>query len=118
MAILALFAGGALGSICRYVLAERVSDRLGQAFPWGTLVVNLLACFLLGLSIPGARDLSEATRALAITGFLGGFSTFSTLSLDALSLLREGKWGRGAAYLVCSVVLGVVAVILGIAVVA
>jgi CrcB protein len=85
--------GGALGSGARYLAVAGVQARWGTAFPWGTLSVNLLGSFLLGLLLPiGLRGTAlgpTATIALSV-GVLGGFTTYSSFSLETLTLLQRG----------------------------
>ncbi|MDB6168615.1 MAG: crcB [Verrucomicrobia bacterium] len=102
--------GGGLGSVTRFWLSEMISARMDSPFPWGTLVVNLTGCFAIGLlafySGPGGRHFtSQEGRFLLLTGFCGGYTTFSAFSLQTLTLLRSGDTGRAAAYVVVSVAL-------------
>lgn len=88
-------AGGFLGSVLRYLVAgyvQRISESIG--FPYGTLAVNVIGCFCIGFlsEMSTMRGvLSAETRALFITGTLGGFTTFSTFSLETMNLLRDGQ---------------------------
>ena len=94
--------GGAAGTLCRYWLAGWMVARLGPAFPYGTLAVNLLGSLLLGVlaGVGATSDRIGPTLMLALsTGFMGGFTTFSTFSLDALKLLQAGQPGLAAAYI-------------------
>lgn len=88
--------GGMLGSVVRYGLSGLVY-RLWTAghFPWGTWVVNITGCFAIGILAAwhDGQYLSPEWRLLVIVGFLGGFTTFSTLSLESVELLRSGQWG-------------------------
>ena len=88
---------------------------LGPAFPWGTFVVNVAGCFALGLSVRllHASVVAPETRAFLTVGVLGAFTTFSTFSYEAATLLQDGKWVRAAAYVGGSVLLGLVAVLAG-----
>jgi CrcB protein len=117
MLILAVFTGGALGSILRYFVSARTYQRFGHHFPYGTLAVNLIASFLLGLMLPiFATGRSESIAAFVTTGILGGLGTFSTLSVDALLLARDGKRGRAAVYATMSLLFGVLMVVTGVAI--
>ena len=87
-------AGGA-GSVCRYLVWRAMSDT-GSALPYGTLAVNLAGCFGIGLAARVIQD--EMTRLAVITGFLGGFTTFSAFGLETLNLLRTGAIGTAIAY--------------------
>jgi CrcB protein len=109
--------GGAIGSVLRWVVIATAGARFGPAFPWGTLAVNLAGSFVIGAVFeltagPGA--LSPGVRLFLATGICGGFTTFSTFTLDALALGREGSAAFALAYLGGSVVLGLVAVYLGV----
>ncbi len=108
------FAGGA-GSVARYAFGL-LFTRLPWAFPVGTLVVNVLGAFLIGLfarwlSAPG---LDPAWRIAMTVGFCGGFTTFSTFSAELITLAQEGRVARAAAYVVVSVSLAVAATLLGL----
>lgn len=116
MTLLAVALGGAAGALARYGLGGWVQARAGLGFPWGTLVVNVLGCLLIGLAVgifEGVRVAPEV-RALIIVGFLGAFTTFSTFGWETVVLLQEGAWGRAAAYALGSVAVGAVAVWAGL----
>ncbi len=106
-------AGGALGSIARYWVGSTVAGRMGIRFPYGTLLVNITACVIIGFSLTylGRRaDLSPAWRYLIPVGFIGAYSTFSTYEWETLSSLRAGAFFLAALYAVGSLVLGLIAV--------
>ena len=109
--------GGALGALARYGISGWVYDRMGEAFPWGTLVVNLLGCLLLGLVIRWLQvsAVSPGMRPFLTIGLLGAFTTFSTFSYETVALLQEGQWLRAGMYAGGSVVLGLVAMVAGMA---
>lgn len=119
--LLAVALGGALGALGRYVLSTCLQTRLqswtGVGFPWGTLGVNLLGCLLLGVlfALVQRQDLSGELQALLAVGVLGSFTTFSTFSLETVELLQDGDWGKAAAYVVVSLLLGIAAVAAGMA---
>jgi CrcB protein len=96
---------GGAGSIARFLLDGSVSRRLGRAFPFGTLAVNLSGAFLLGVVVGAALD-DDAYR-LAGTGLLGAFTTFSTWALESHRLGEDGEGARGALNFAVSLVLGV-----------
>jgi CrcB protein len=105
--------GGALGSIARYWVGSTIAGRVGIKFPYGTLVVNLSACLLIGFTMTylGKRiDLSPAWRFLIPVGFIGAYSTFSTYEWETLSTLRSGAFALAAFYAVGSLILGLIAV--------
>ena len=104
--------GGALGSVARYWVGSTVSGRIGAKFPYGTLVVNLSACFVIGLALSylGRRaDLNPAWRFLVPVGFIGAYSTFSTYEWETLTTLRSGAFAMAAVYAIGSLILGLVA---------
>ncbi len=104
--------GGALGSLARYWVGSVVIDRLGTRFPWGTLIINLSACVIIGFSVTfltRRTGMSVAWRYLVPIGFVGAYSTFSTYEWETLSLMRTGTFSIAALYSLGSVVLGLVA---------
>lgn len=110
--------GGALGSVGRYALSGFVTDRTGGIFPWGTLLVNLSGSFLIGLlaalTEPGGRRyIGPSGRAFFIYGVCGGYTTFSSFSLQTLELIKAGDVTKAGANMLGSVILCVVAVWLG-----
>jgi CrcB protein len=110
---LLIAAGGALGSIARYSVGSAVSGRMGIRFPYGTLLVNITACIIIGFSLTylGRRaDLSPAWRYLIPVGFIGAYSTFSTYEWETLSTLRTGAFFLATLYALGSLVLGLIGV--------
>jgi CrcB protein len=110
---LLIAAGGALGSIARYWVGSTISGRMGAKFPYGTFVINITACIVIGFTLTylGKRaDLSPAWRYLFPVGFIGAYSTFSTYEWETLSTLRSGAFALGALYALGSLVLGLAAV--------
>jgi CrcB protein len=110
--------GGALGSIARYWVGSTISGRMGTKFPYGTFVINITACILIGFSITylGKRvDFNPAWRFLIPVGFIGAFSTFSTYEWETLSTLRSGAFALAAVYAVGSLILGLASAWLGAA---
>ena len=110
--------GGAIGSVARFWLSGLVANQFGSTFPWGTLVINVTGSFVIGffftLTEPGGRLFAGSnTRQFFITGICGGYTTFSSFSLQTLNLAREGEWFRAGANTVGSVVACLVAVWLG-----
>jgi CrcB protein len=108
---------GALGTLARYGLDGWIQYRVGFKFPTGILVVNLLGCLLMGLI--GQYGLRHAAlppdwRIGLTTGLMGGFTTFSTFSWDAVHMLEDGQWTKGSIYICASVLGGLIALITGI----
>ena len=109
----AVAAGAALGGVSRYYLSLALTQRLGDTFPWGTLVINVTGSLLLGFLMRYAFASPAANaelRLLLTTGFCGGFTTFSTFSYETMLLLEDGQYGRAATYAVASVVVSLLAV--------
>lgn len=110
--------GGALGSLARAWASLAVARVAGDEFPWGTLAINILGSFVIGvaaaLTLPGGRIGENADlRAFVMVGLCGGFTTFSSFSLQTLELLREGRVGPALANAALSVLLCLVAVAAG-----
>ncbi len=110
MTILQIAIGGALGAVLRYLCVSAV------AFPFGTALVNVLGCFVMGLALVWLME-SGTDHArfapLVMTGLLGGFTTFSAFSLDTLRLFEAGQVGTAAAYVLGTVALCLVGVVVG-----
>jgi CrcB protein len=107
-AVIAVAAGGAVGSVSRYWVSIYFGRLFGTGFPWGTLFINVTASFVLGVLAEGFAlrwDVSQTTRVLLVVGFCGGYSTFSTYSLEVLTLVNRGAWIAASLYAVGSVVL-------------
>ena len=105
--------GGSLGSIARYWVGSTISGRLGTKFPYGTFVINVSACIIIGFALTflGKRaDLNPAWRFLIPVGFVGAYSTFSTYEWETLSTLRTGAFALAAFYALISLFLGLAAV--------
>ena len=105
--------GGAIGSVLRFWISNVVAQRWGEAFPIGTLVVNVSGSFLIG-ALAGLNPL-PSTRALLMVGVCGGYTTFSAFSLQNLELIRAGNWLYAALNTALSFVLCMVAVWIGYA---
>lgn len=107
--------GGGLGSICRYLFSFVAAKWIDISFPIGTLLINIVGSLLIGLFL-GLFDknlLSDSTRLLLVTGFCGGFTTFSAFSSENLNLILSGNWFTAISYSILSTVLGIAAVWLG-----
>ena len=109
--------GGAVGSILRYLVGASVQRWAHAGFPAGTLVVNVIGSFLVGVLAQHFMNVQTHpnVRAALIIGFCGGFTTFSAFSLETVGLLRGGEYGKTAAYVVLSVSLSILATISGMA---
>jgi CrcB protein len=107
-----------LGGVLRYLVSGWAASRWGIAFPWGTLIINVSGCAFIGLFAaltgPDSRMLvSGSVRQFVMVGICGGFTTFSTFSLETLNLARDGEWARAAANALASVVFCLAGVWLG-----
>lgn len=105
--------GGALGSIARYWVGSTIGSRMGSRFPYGTFVINMTACIIIGFSVTWLSkrvELSPAWRYLIPVGFIGAYSTFSTFEWETLFTLRSGAFAIAALYAIGSLVLGLAAV--------
>ncbi|WP_028903272.1 fluoride efflux transporter CrcB [Prevotella sp. P6B4] len=113
------FGGGARYIVGKVVQSWRVSfpvfDRLPVAFPWGTMAVNVIGCFLIGLlsGLSLGGQISSTTKLVLVTGFCGGFTTFSTFMNENLLLGRDGAMLSAVLYTLLSLALGLIAVIVG-----
>ena len=110
--------GGALGTVGRFWLSGLVANKFGQTFPWGTLIINVTGSFVIGFfatfTDPDGRYLvSPAFRTFFMIGICGGYTTFSSFSLQTLNLAQDGEWLYAGANCVASLVLCLVAVWLG-----
>ena len=114
--LLAVAAGGAIGSLVRYFVAGWVQSAAWPGFPWGIFVVNISGGLIMGLIVElGALKLSftPELRAFLTVGILGGYTTFSTFSLDSALLIERGAYGSAAAYVAGSAVLSILALFAG-----
>ncbi|MFT6834231.1 MAG: CrcB protein [Francisellaceae bacterium] len=114
--LLVILLGGGLGAVSRFLLAGYVYHHLGKAFPYGILACNIIGSLVIGFSailflqkFPGASIWQSAV----ITGFLGGFTTFSSFSLDTITLIQEGFITKAVLYIVLSVGISLVALVIG-----
>ncbi len=108
---------GAFGAVSRYLLGRFVAERAGSQFPLGTLIINLSGAFVIGLlfALVAHKHLSATIQLPLATGFLGGYTTFSTMSWESVQLVRGGSTTRSILYLGGSVLLGLLTATLGIA---
>ena len=112
--IIAVAFGGALGSVMRYLVGIGSGKLFGVDFPWGTLIINVTGSFLIGLFVgmfATRWDLPQPVRVFLTVGICGGYTTFSTFSLDAFYLMERGQAVAAGAYMIGSVVLSVGALI-------
>jgi CrcB protein len=117
MILLLIAIGGAIGSVLRYAIGRAVQGLSGSGFPIGTLVVNVVGCFLLGVFVRFLLNMqtSPELRALLVVGFCGGFTTFSTFSYETVGLLEGGDYARAATYVLASVTVCILATFAGMA---
>ena len=115
--ILWIALGGAAGSVLRYLVGGAVQRASGAAFPLGTLVVNVTGCFLIGVLAQHYMNtqVHPSMRALLITGFCGGYTTFSAFSLETTGLVQGGEYGKAAAYILLSFAVSLAATFAGFA---
>ena len=117
--VLAIGTGSFIGGILRYLLSQFVQSKFLSAFPFGTLTVNIIGCFLIGL-VFGLTDRGTLTpewRLFLATGMIGGFTTFSAFSFETVGLLRDGQLWYATAYIVGSVIIGLLATFIGISII-
>ena len=115
--ILLVAVGGAFGSVCRYLVGVGAGRLLGLDFPFGTMIVNIVGSFIMGVFIELLAlrfDGSEGLRLFVAVGILGGFTTFSSFSMEFWLLFERGQAGQAAAYVLASVVGGILACGLGL----
>ena len=110
--------GGALGSVGRYWLSGLIADRFGSTFPWGTIIVNITGCLVIGFfnTLTGTEGrwlVSPAARTFFMIGICGGYTTFSWFSLQTLNLVNDGEWLYAGANILYSVALCLAGVWLG-----
>ena len=115
MAYVWIAIGSALGGVARYWCSGVAARTIGETFPWGTLIVNVVGSFIIGffatLTGPDGRVFaSSAARQFVMIGFCGGYTTFSSFSIQTLNLVQDGEWLRAGGNIVGSVVLCLVAV--------
>ena len=115
---LAIGIGGSIGAVARYGVIAWIGDANPSSFPWDTLAVNLLGSLLIGLFFRYWRSLppdqrSDLPRLFLTTGVLGGFTTFSTLSLDTVDLIRHAAWPTSVLYIAASLIGGLTLAVIG-----
>src|SRR2546422_9893356 len=107
---------GALGALARYVLGRFIAERAGSQFPLGTLLINVSGAFVIGLlfALAKHRMITPTLQVVLATGFVGGYTTFSTMSWEGVQLARGGSMRLSLLYLAGNVASGLVAVVLGL----
>lgn len=116
ISILQVALGGAIGATGRYLTGVAAVRVMGAGYPWGTLTVNVVGSFVMGVVfvLLMSKDGGMRIAPLLMTGMLGGFTTFSAFSLDALKMVERGQVGQAALYVVASVGLSLLAIFLGV----
>ena len=112
---IAVAIGGAVGALCRMALGEWVMTKV-SSFPYGTVVVNLIGCLIIGLVLGlymQKPDLSQLARFFLVVGGLGAFTTFSTFAYETGAMMEKGQTGLALLYVILSAILGVLAVFCG-----
>lgn len=120
MALLLVFVGGGIGSVLRHGVNQISGAVIGINFPWGTLTVNILGSLAMGMLAGWFGSRSEGNQLLRLflaTGVLGGFTTFSAFSLDAVLLWQKGEMAAAGMYAVGSVAAGIMGIVVGVAIV-
>ena len=108
--------GSFIGGAMRYLLSTNIKNMYGQTFPWGTLVVNLLGCFVFGIifALFSKHNSADNTFCLLLTtGICGGFTTFSTFANESVQMIQNGNIGEFIGYMATSVIIGIALIALG-----
>jgi CrcB protein len=114
--VAAVAAGGAIGAVARYILGTQIGHWFGTGFPWHTLAVNVIGCTIMGVLtelFALTWSPSPELRVFLTIGVLGGFTTFSAFSLDAMLLVERNAWGPAIAYIAGSVLLSLAGFVVG-----
>lgn len=111
-----IFLGSGSGGLVRYILGSAIQNWSSSVFPWGTLIVNVTGCLVMGYLVtlwtdPGS--VRQEVRAAVLVGFLGGYTTFSSFGRDTLTLVQQKSWLPALGYVLGSLVLSLMAVFLG-----
>lgn len=117
--IIAVGIGSCIGGILRYLLTQLIQNKFLSTFPYGTLSVNIIGCFLIGLVFGFSERsyISMEWRLFLVTGLLGGFTTFSSFSNETIALIRDGQNWLALSYIASSVIVGLVATFAGISII-
>ena len=113
-----VFVGGAIGSMCRFWLSGFIAERFGETFPYGTLIVNLVGSWIIGLAAGWVAHFNDpfwasAAKQLLMVGICGGLTTFSSFSLQTWNLMLSGRWGSAFTNVLVSTILCLALVALG-----
>jgi CrcB protein len=118
LALILVFVGGAIGSMCRFWLSGFVAERFGETFPYGTLIVNLVGSWMIGLAAGWIAHFNDpfwasAAKQLLMVGICGGLTTFSSFSLQTWNLMLSGRWGSAFTNVLVSTILCLALVAVG-----
>ena len=118
LALILVFVGGAIGSMCRFWLSGFVAERFGETFPYGTLIVNLVGSWIIGLAAGWIAHFNDpvwasAAKQLLMVGICGGLTTFSSFSLQTWNLMLSGRWGSAFTNVLVSTTLCLALVAVG-----
>lgn len=118
IAYLYVFIGGGIGSLCRFLIAQWMPIQAGH-IPWATFLANLLSCIVIGalVGMIEIRSISDQAKWFLMVGFCGGFSTFSTFSIEIYQLVQHGHFWTAAVYIAASIILCLLGIWIGIKVV-
>ena len=107
--------GSFIGGILRYLISLSIQSKIFSTFPFGTLTVNILGSFVIGIIFGFSEkfNLAPEWRLFLATGICGGFTTFSSFSLETMTMLQEGQYLYGVSYITFSILFGLIAVFLG-----
>ncbi|MFN5422106.1 MAG: fluoride efflux transporter CrcB [bacterium] len=114
--ILLVLTGSALGGTIRFIISVYLQNKIVSKFPLGTFVVNLIGCFLIGVifSFVARNSIgNDDIKLLLATGFCGGFTTFSAFAIENLDMIRNGNHATALTYIILSIILGIIATLLG-----
>lgn len=107
---------GAIGALARYLLGRLIAEHASTSFPWGTLLINVSGAFLIGLlmGLTSRQAMGTQAQTILATGFLGGYTTFSTMSWEGMQLTKSGSFRQSALYLAGNFGPGLLAAALGL----
>ena len=113
--LLLVFVGGGLGSSARYLFQRVIPSEAGLLFPWATLLVNIIGCFVIGIiwGLHVKAGINNDAKLFLMTGLCGGFTTFSTFSAENFQLLKSGAYLTAAGYIFASITMCIVATFIG-----